>query len=94
MFTEYLPFMIKYFYHIIIGIVSFILLKKFFEHLIQRTVQSGTSVLTEESTESSESNVAMDTFMYIRHWIQVSIIFASFWKISAKKRRKILGLFT
>ncbi|XP_018312936.1 iodotyrosine deiodinase 1 isoform X3 [Mycetomoellerius zeteki] len=56
MFAEYLPFTIKYLYHIIIGIVSFILLKKFFEHSVERTVQSGTSILTEESTESSEMN--------------------------------------
>ncbi|KYN31043.1 Iodotyrosine dehalogenase 1 [Trachymyrmex septentrionalis] len=54
MFAEYLPFTIQYFYHIIIGIVSFILLKTFFEHLVERTVQNGTSVLTEKSTESSE----------------------------------------
>lgn len=74
MFAEYLPFTIKYLYHIIIGIVSFILLKKFFEHSVERTVQSGTSILTEESTESSESNVVADIFTYTRRCISVSYI--------------------
>jgi len=64
MFAEYVPFTIKYLYHILIVVVSFILFKKFFGRPTERTEQSGMRAFTasDESTDPSESNVAADTF--------------------------------
>ncbi|XP_077262647.1 iodotyrosine deiodinase isoform X1 [Temnothorax americanus] len=62
MFAEYAPFTTKYFYHILVIVVSFVLFKKFFERPAKGTAQSGTYAFTasDESTDPSESNVAAD----------------------------------
>lgn len=63
MFSEYAPFATKYFYHIIIAVISFVLFNKFFNWFYRRIAPSKTSAFTasDESTDPSESNVTVDT---------------------------------
>lgn len=63
MFAEYVPFTIKYFYHILVIVVSFVLFGKFFVRSAKGTARSGTHPFTtfDESADSSESNIAADT---------------------------------
>jgi len=66
MFAEYMPFTAKYFYHILVIVISFILFEKFFRRRpAEKTAQSGTHAFTavDESVDSSESNVTVDSFM-------------------------------
>lgn len=55
MFSEYAPFTMKYFYHIIVAVISFVLFNKFFNWFYRRITPS------DESTDPSESNVTVDT---------------------------------
>lgn len=64
MFSEYAPFVTKYFYHILVAVVSFVLFSKIFGRPDdKRSPRSGTHVSTasDESTDPSESNVTADT---------------------------------
>lgn len=62
MFTEYVPFTIKYLYYILIVVTSFVLFKKFLGRPDERTAQSETYTFTasNESTDPSESNVTVN----------------------------------
>lgn len=63
MFSEYAPFMTKYFYHILIIVISFVLYDKFFGWSYKRiaTSKTRTFAASDESTDPSESNVIVDT---------------------------------
>lgn len=63
MFAEYVPFTIKYFYHILVVVVSFVLFQKFYGRSAEGTARSGTRAITtsDESADTSESNIAADT---------------------------------
>ncbi|XP_011264914.1 iodotyrosine deiodinase 1 isoform X1 [Camponotus floridanus] len=56
MFSEYAPFTTKYFYHIVIAVISFVLFNKFFNWSYRRIAPSKTSAFTasDESTDPSE----------------------------------------
>lgn len=61
MFPEYAPFTTKYFYHILVAVISFVLFNKFFKWSYRRIAPSETSAFTaSESTDPSESNVTVD----------------------------------
>ncbi|XP_011876945.1 PREDICTED: iodotyrosine dehalogenase 1 [Vollenhovia emeryi] len=59
MFAEYIPFTTKYFYHVLVIVVSLVLFKKFFERPAERTAQSGTHAFT-TSDESADPSEKMD----------------------------------
>ncbi|XP_070162200.1 iodotyrosine deiodinase isoform X2 [Polyergus mexicanus] len=57
MFSEYVPFVTKYFYHILVAVISFVLFGQFFGWSDKRIAPSGTRAFaaSDESTDPSET---------------------------------------
>jgi len=77
MLSEYMPFTFKYFYHIVIAAVGFVLFNKFVEWLIARngTREFALASADDESTDLGESNVI---YTHTHTQTQLLITFTSF----------------
>lgn len=73
MFFEYAPFVTKYFYHVLVGVISFILFSKIFGRPDKRLLASA----SDESTDPSESNVTAQETLYVTVERNI-VVFVSF----------------